>query len=78
MSLKCCVEICCMFQKTNKHSAVGGQQVILNPTEGKDHVISHLQQLYKNVNKASEESNNEALTADSGPALRSNLTSVGT
>jgi hypothetical protein len=65
-----------MFQRANKYSGVG--QVIMNPMEGKDHVISQLQQLYKNGSKATEESNTETATADIDQAGTSNLTSAET
>jgi hypothetical protein len=66
-----------MFQRANKYSAVGQQEVIMNPMEGKDHVISQLQQLYKIASKATKESNTETAIEDSGPA-GSNMTSVKT
>jgi hypothetical protein len=67
-----------MFQNTNKYSGVGQQQLILNAMDGKDRIISQLQQLYKNGSKATEKSNSKAQTADSGPAGTGNLTSVET
>jgi hypothetical protein len=65
-----------MFQGANKYSEIGQQQVIMNPMEGKDHITSHLQQLYKNGSKLTEESNTETAREDSGPAGKGNMTST--
>jgi hypothetical protein len=67
-----------MFQTANKYSAVGQEQVIRNPMEGKEHVISQLQQLYKKGSKATEESNTETVTEDSDSVGKSNMTSAET
>jgi hypothetical protein len=67
-----------MFQTSNKYPAGGQEQVIINPMEGKEHVISQLQQLYRNGSKATEESNTETATEDNGPVGKSNMTSVQT
>lgn len=67
-----------MFQTANKYSAVGQEQVITNPMEGKEHVISQLQQLYKNGSKATEESNTETAKEDSELVGKSNMTSAET
>jgi hypothetical protein len=64
-----------MFQRANKYSEIG-QHVIMNPMEGKDHITSHLQQLYKNGGKPTEESNTETATEDSGPVGKGNMTSA--
>lgn len=50
----------------------------MNPMEGKEHVISQLQQLYKNGSKAIEESSTETATKDSEPVGKSNMTSAET
>jgi hypothetical protein len=49
----------------------------MNPMEGKEHVISQLQQLYKNGSKATE-SNTETAIEDSGLVGKSNMTSAET
>jgi hypothetical protein len=65
-----------MFQRANKYSEIGQQHVIMNPMEGNNHVMLHLQQLYKNGSKANEESKIETATVDSGLARKSNMTSA--
>jgi hypothetical protein len=48
----------------------------MKPVEGKDHVTSHLQQLYKYGSKATEESSTETGINGGGPGGKSNVTSA--
>jgi len=51
-------QVCFMFQKSNRYSALGQHPVTWNPMDSMDHKTLKLQELYKNGSNATEQSNN--------------------